>query len=54
MDHSARFQSIFKREIKREGADKLLDFLFSKASDRQHHLPRLLYRRPDRTQPERL
>ena len=33
MDHSARFQSIFKREIKREGADKLLDFLFSKASD---------------------
>ena len=33
MDHSTRFQSIFKREIKREGADKLLDFLFSKASD---------------------
>lgn len=33
MDHSTRFQSIFKREIKREGADRLLDFLFSKASD---------------------
>ncbi len=33
MNHIERFQSIYKREIKREGADRLLDFLCSKASD---------------------
>lgn len=32
-DNSARFRAIYQQEIKRAGADKLLEFLFSKASD---------------------